>query len=36
MYAKGYIATKGMDIPLTGSYDQNEMYEQIVGAIDDY
>lgn len=35
MYAKGYISTSGMDIPLTGSYNQNEMYKQLLGVIND-
>jgi len=36
MYKKGYISTSGMDIPLIGSYNQNDMYKQIIGAINDY
>ncbi|RLA73475.1 MAG: hypothetical protein DRG78_22570 [Epsilonproteobacteria bacterium] len=36
MYKKGYISTSGMDIPLSGSYNQNDMYKQIVGVINDY
>lgn len=35
MYAKGYISTSGIDIPLTGSYNKNEMYKQLVDAIND-
>ena len=35
MYAKGYIATSGMDIPLTGTYNQNEIYKQLFGIIND-
>lgn len=35
MYAKGYISTNGMDIPLKGSYNQNDMYKQILGMIND-
>ena len=35
MYKKGYIVTNGMDIPLTGSYNQNEMYKQIISVIND-
>lgn len=35
MYAKGYISTNGMDIPLSGSYDQNDMYKQLLGLIND-
>ncbi len=36
MYAKGYISTSGMDIPLHGKYNQNEMYKQLIGIINDY
>lgn len=35
MYTKGYIATSGMDIPLTGTYNQNGMYKQLIGIIND-
>ena len=35
MYAKGYISTNGMEIPLEGSYNQNEMYKQLIGMIND-
>jgi hypothetical protein len=35
MYARGYIATNGMDIPLIGKYENNEMYKQILGQIND-
>jgi len=35
MYNKGYISTNGIDIPLIGSYTQNEMYKQVVGIIND-
>jgi DNA phosphorothioation-dependent restriction protein DptG len=35
MYALGFISTSGMDIPLNGKYNQNEMYKQIVGVIHD-
>ena len=35
MYKKGYISTSGIDIPLTGAYNQNDMYKQIVGIIND-
>ncbi len=33
MYDKNFISTNGMDIPLTGSYNQNEIYKQILGMI---
>ena len=35
MYQKGYIAISGMDIPLNGSYTQNEIYKQLLGMIND-
>lgn len=35
MYALGYISTNGMDIPLTGKYNQNLMYKQLTGIIND-
>jgi hypothetical protein len=35
MYQKGYISTSGIDIPLKGSYTQNEMYKKILGLIND-
>lgn len=35
MYTKGYISASGMDIPLSGKYNQNEMYKQLVGVIND-
>jgi len=35
MYAKGYIATNGIDIPLFGSYEQNDMYKKLLGVIND-
>lgn len=35
MYAQGYISTSGMDIPLAGTYDQNQMYKQLLGVIND-
>ncbi len=36
MFAKGFIATNGIDIPLSGKYEQNEMYKQLLGIINDY
>jgi hypothetical protein len=36
MYAKGFISTNGMDIPLSGTFDQNNMYKQLLGVINDY
>jgi hypothetical protein len=35
MYEKGYIATSGIDIPLQGKYNQNEMYKQVLGLVND-
>ena len=35
MYAQGYISTNGMDIPLHGRFDQNDIYKQILGKIND-
>lgn len=35
MYVQGYISTSGMDIPLAGTYDQNQMYKQLLGVIND-
>jgi len=35
MYAKGFIATNGMDIPLSGTFEQNEIYKQLIGVIND-
>jgi hypothetical protein len=35
MYQKGYIATSGIDIPLQGSYAQNEIYKEVLSMIND-
>lgn len=35
MYKIGYIQTSGMDIPLSGSYNQNDMYKKIMSVIND-
>ncbi|QHG90767.1 hypothetical protein CVO_02450 [Sulfurimonas sp. CVO] len=35
MYAMGFISTSSIDIPLTGSFNQNEMYKQLIGVIND-
>ena len=35
MYVQGYISASGMDIPLSGKYDQNEIYKQVLGVIND-
>ena len=36
MYKKGYISTNGMDIPLLGTYNKNDMYKQLVDIINNY
>ena len=36
MYSQGYISTNGIDIPLTGTYNRNEMYKRLNGVINDY
>ena len=36
MYSQGCIAASGMDIPLSGTYNQNDMYKQIVSIINNY
>jgi hypothetical protein len=35
MYSQGFIVTNGMDIPLVGKYNQNDMYKQLNRAIND-
>ena len=35
MYSKGFISTNGMDIPLTGTFEQNDMYKQQLAVIND-
>jgi len=35
LYAQGYIATNGIDIPLSGRYEENEIYKQLLGMIND-
>lgn len=35
MYVKGYIATSGLDIPLSGRYEENGVYKQLLGIIND-
>lgn len=35
MYAKGFISTNGIDIPLSGKFEQNDMYKQLLGIIND-
>jgi len=36
MYSQGYISTNGIDIPLTGTYNRNEIYQRLNGVINDY
>lgn len=36
MYAIGYISTSGMDIPLSGKYNENPMFKEILGVINDF
>ena len=36
LYAQGYISTSGMDIPLSGKYNENPMFKEILGAINDF
>ena len=36
IYSQGHISTSGMDIPLNGTYNQNEMYKKLNGVINDY
>jgi hypothetical protein len=36
LYAQGYISTSGMDIPLIGKYNENSMFKQILGVINDF
>lgn len=35
MYKKGFISTNGIDIPLSGNFEQNEIYKQLLGIIND-
>ena len=35
MYKKGYIALNGVDISLSGTYNNNSMYKHIMGIIND-
>jgi hypothetical protein len=35
IYEKGFISTSGIDIPLSGRYEQNEIYKQLLGMIND-
>lgn len=35
MYAQGYISTSGMDIPLSGKYNENPTYLELLTIIND-
>jgi hypothetical protein len=36
IYKQGFISTNGMDIQLSGKYNQNPMYKQLSGIINDF
>lgn len=36
MYTKGYISTSGMDIPLNGKYNENPIFKQLLGMVNDF
>jgi len=36
MYGEGYISTNGMDIPLSGKYEKNELYRKLLDMINNY
>ena len=36
LYKQGFISTNGMDIPLSGKYNQNPIYKQLSGIINDF
>ncbi len=36
LYAQGYISTSGKDILLIGKYNENPMFKQILGVINDF
>ena len=36
IYKQGFISTNGMDIPLNGKYNQNPIYKQLSGIINDF
>ena len=35
MYSKGFLSTNGMDIPLSGTFEKNDRYKQLLGVIND-
>ena len=36
LYKQGFISTNVMDIPLSGKYNQNPIYKQLSGIINDF
>ena len=36
IYKQGFISTNGMDIQLSGKYNQNPIYKQLSGIINDF
>ena len=36
LYKQGFISTNGMDVPLSGKYNQNPIYKQLSGIINDF
>ena len=36
LYKQGFISTNGMDIQLSGKYNQNPIYKQLSGIINDF
>ena len=36
LYKQGFISTNGMDIPLSGKYNQNPIYKQLSGIKNDF
>ena len=36
IYKQGFISTNGMDIQLSGKYNQNPIYKQLSGMINDF
>lgn len=36
LYKKGFISTNGMDIQLEGKYNQNPIYKEVLGMINDF
>ena len=36
LYKQGFISTNGMDIQLEGKYNQNPIYKEVLGMINDF